>query len=255
MEANRKAKPAKPAPAIADSEAAEARASAKAAKAKAAKPAKAKAAKPAAPAAAKHELPADGSIPAFLKREKAPAKQPAAGSKEEALRRAREKHLADVAKATKVKPAKPAKQAESPTTNAHAKDALREQLNASIKAADEAARKKAAAFKNGKAASPVSSKPERKAKPAGNGGPPRDRARFDWKGAEEAAKRGKMPGKLDFSADTHTRFRPALAEVEKLAAAKNVKGLKNYEWPGFVSSSPKAILRWRDICVTALSSK
>jgi hypothetical protein len=82
----------------------------------------------------------------------------------------------------------------------------------------------------------------------------RERARYDWNGHEAAAKKGTMPPKLDFSADTHTRFRPTLAEIEAAAKASDVKALKAIKINP-VSSSPKAMIRWRDMCVAALGAK
>jgi hypothetical protein len=202
-------------------------------------------------------LPEDGSIPDFLKRAKpiadgeaaAEARASKSGKKEAALRKAREQHLADAAEATKVKPL------ESPTTNAHAKDKAQAFLD-KVKADDEAARRKNSAFKNGKAEkAPKLTKAQAKDKREGKPVVQKDRTRFDWKGAEEAAKRGKLPPKLDFSADTHARFREKLHEVEALAAKKDIAGLRKAKWPGFESSSPKAIHRWRDICIAALSAK
>jgi hypothetical protein len=82
----------------------------------------------------------------------------------------------------------------------------------------------------------------------------RERARYDWNGHEAAAKKGAMPPKLDFSADTHTRFRPTLAEIEAAAKAGDVKALRAIKINP-VSSSPKAMIRWRDMCVAALGAK
>lgn len=79
--------------------------------------------------------------------------------------------------------------------------------------------------------------------------------RFDWKGAEEAAAKGTLPGKLDFSAETHTHFRPRLAEVEKLAKDRDIAALKKWKYDGFQGSSIKAVLRWRDLAVRALEAK
>jgi hypothetical protein len=64
-----------------------------------------------------------------------------------------------------------------------------------------------------------------------------------------------LPAKLDFSAETHARFRPRLAEVEKLAADKDIAGLKKWKYDGFAGTSVKSILRWRDLAVTALEAK
>jgi hypothetical protein len=40
-----------------------------------------------------------------------------------------------------------------------------------------------------------------------------------------------------------------------MATARDIKGLRRFKWQGHVSRLPKAMLRWRDICVTALSTK
>jgi hypothetical protein len=72
---------------------------------------------------------------------------------------------------------------------------------------------------------------------------------------EAACRSGKMPTIPDFSADTHKRFRPKLDEVVAMAKAGDLKGLKSYKYKGFVSTSPKAILRYRDLCVMALEAK
>lgn len=94
----------------------------------------------------------------------------------------------------------------------------------------------------------INGKAERKAKPG-----EKPRAQYAWKDHEAAAQRGTMPPKLDFSADTHTRFRPTLAKIEAAAAAGDVKALRAIEINP-VSSSPKAMIRWRDMCVAALSA-
>jgi hypothetical protein len=71
---------------------------------------------------------------------------------------------------------------------------------------------------------------------------------------EAAAREGKVPHTPDFSAATHERFRPKLAEVVALVKEGNLRGLKAFEIKAN-SSSPKAILRYRDLCVLALSAK
>jgi hypothetical protein len=70
-----------------------------------------------------------------------------------------------------------------------------------------------------------------------------------------AAGRGEMPSPPDFSAPTHTRFRPKLAEVVALAEAGDLKALRSYRYEGFHSTSPKAILRYRDLAVIALEAR
>jgi len=82
-----------------------------------------------------------------------------------------------------------------------------------------------------------------------------DKARYDWNGAEEAAKaKGTIPPRLDFSANTHRYYRPQLEEVQKLVSARDLKGLKSFKVQG-TCTSPSMISRWRAICITALEHK
>lgn len=69
-----------------------------------------------------------------------------------------------------------------------------------------------------------------------------------------AAEAGELPAAPDFSAETHKRFRPKLAEVVSLAEKGDLKGLKAFEINP-VSSSPKAIMRYRDLCIIALEAQ
>jgi hypothetical protein len=71
---------------------------------------------------------------------------------------------------------------------------------------------------------------------------------------EAAAREGKLPEPPDFSAETHKRFRNRLANVVELAEAGDLLGLRAFEINP-VSSSPKAIKRYRDICVMALEAR
>lgn len=71
---------------------------------------------------------------------------------------------------------------------------------------------------------------------------------------EAAAREGKLPEPPDFSAETHKRFRNKLASVVELARASDLKGLRAFEINP-VSSSPKAIARYRDLCVIALEAR
>lgn len=71
---------------------------------------------------------------------------------------------------------------------------------------------------------------------------------------EADARSGKLPKAPDFSAETHKRFRPKLTEVVDLAKAGDLKGLKAVKINP-VSSSPKAIARYRDLAVMALEAK
>lgn len=71
--------------------------------------------------------------------------------------------------------------------------------------------------------------------------------------AQEAAERGILPAAPDFSAETHKRFRPKLAELEALVKARDLDGLKAYPIKP-VSTSPKALDRYRNLAVTALEA-
>jgi hypothetical protein len=71
---------------------------------------------------------------------------------------------------------------------------------------------------------------------------------------EAAAREGKLPEPPDFSAETHKRFRNKLASVIDLAKAGDLKGLRKFEINP-ASSSPKAIARYRDLCIIALEAQ
>lgn len=70
----------------------------------------------------------------------------------------------------------------------------------------------------------------------------------------EAAQRGELPPIPDFSAPTHARFRKKLDEVVAMAKAGDIKGLKAFHINP-VSSSPKAIDRYRNLAVIALEAR
>ena len=71
---------------------------------------------------------------------------------------------------------------------------------------------------------------------------------------EAAAREGKLPEPPDFSAETHKRFRNKLASVVEVAKTGDLKGLRAFEINP-VSSSPKAIARYRDLCIIALEAQ
>ena len=71
---------------------------------------------------------------------------------------------------------------------------------------------------------------------------------------EEAARAGKLPAPPDFSAETHKRFRNKLESVIDLAKAGDLNGLRAFAINP-VSSSPKAIKRYRDLCIIALEAR
>lgn len=69
-----------------------------------------------------------------------------------------------------------------------------------------------------------------------------------------AAQAGTIPAAPDFTAETHKRFRPKLAEVVKLVEAGDIAGLEAFQINP-VSSSPKAIAKFRDLAVIALKAR
>jgi len=70
---------------------------------------------------------------------------------------------------------------------------------------------------------------------------------------EADARAGKLPAPPDFSAATHARFRNKLASVVELAKAGDLNGLRAFQINP-VSTSPKAIARYRDLCVMSLEA-
>ncbi|MCL5779199.1 hypothetical protein M1105_19740 [Limibaculum sp. FT325] len=77
------------------------------------------------------------------------------------------------------------------------------------------------------------------------------RQRTDYDRLEAEAHKGLLPAPPDFSAATHARFRGKLAKLVDLAAAGDIAGLRAFEINP-VSSSPRAMARYRDLCVIAL---
>jgi hypothetical protein len=69
----------------------------------------------------------------------------------------------------------------------------------------------------------------------------------------DAVQPGVIPSPPDFSAKTHERFRGELAQVVELANARDLAGLKAFQLNP-VSSSPKAILKYRDRCIATLET-
>ena len=68
------------------------------------------------------------------------------------------------------------------------------------------------------------------------------------------AQTGALPQAPDFSKPTHARFRTKLAQIVALAETGDIAGLQAVEINP-VSSSPKAMARYRLLCVVALSQK
>ena len=70
----------------------------------------------------------------------------------------------------------------------------------------------------------------------------------------DQAQTGALPQPPDFSKPTHARFRTKLAQIVALAEAGDIAGLQAFEINP-VSSSPKAMARYRDLCVIAITSR
>ena len=70
----------------------------------------------------------------------------------------------------------------------------------------------------------------------------------------DQAQTGALPQAPDFSKPTHTRFRAKLAQIVALAEAGDIAGLQAFEIKP-VSSSPKAMARYRDLCVIAIAAR
>lgn len=69
-----------------------------------------------------------------------------------------------------------------------------------------------------------------------------------------AAQAGKLPPVPDFSAETHRYFRPKLKRLTEMAKAGDIRGLKAYPIKTY-STSPKAMDRYRKLCVIALQAR
>ena len=70
----------------------------------------------------------------------------------------------------------------------------------------------------------------------------------------DQAQTGALPQAPDFSKPTHARFRAKLAQIVALAEAGDIAALLAFEINP-VSSSPKAMARYRDLCVIAISAR
>jgi len=66
------------------------------------------------------------------------------------------------------------------------------------------------------------------------------------------AQTGALPQPPDFSKPTHARFRAKLAQIVALVEAGDLAALQAFEINP-VSSSPKAMARYRDLCVIAIT--
>jgi hypothetical protein len=70
----------------------------------------------------------------------------------------------------------------------------------------------------------------------------------------DQAQTGELPTAPDFSKPTHARFRAKLAQIVALAEVGDIAGLQAFEINP-VSSSPKAMARYRDLCVIAITAR
>ena len=70
----------------------------------------------------------------------------------------------------------------------------------------------------------------------------------------DQARTGALPQAPDFSKPTHARFRAKLAQIVALAEAGDFAGLQAFEINP-VSSSPKAMARYRDLCVISITAR
>ena len=68
----------------------------------------------------------------------------------------------------------------------------------------------------------------------------------------DQAQTGALPQPPDFSKPTHARFRAKLAQIVALAEAGDIAALQAFEI-NTISSSPKAMARYRDLCVIAIT--
>lgn len=71
---------------------------------------------------------------------------------------------------------------------------------------------------------------------------------------EDKARLGELPPPPDFSAPTHARFRAKLAALVELAGKADATGLRAIQINP-VSSSPKALARYRDLVVLAIEAR
>jgi len=71
---------------------------------------------------------------------------------------------------------------------------------------------------------------------------------------EARARQGELPLPPDFSAPTHARFRAKLATLVELAGKADATGLRAIAINP-VSSSPKALARYRDLAVLAIEAR
>lgn len=100
-------------------------------------------------------------------------------------------------------------------------------------------------------AAPIVETIEAKPEPATAPSAPRRRRDAD---IEAKARLGELPQPPDFSAPTHARFRAKLAGLVEMAGKADATGLRAIPINP-VSSSPKALARYRDLAVLAIEAR
>ena len=70
----------------------------------------------------------------------------------------------------------------------------------------------------------------------------------------DRAQTGALPAAPDFAKPTHARFRAKLAQIVALAEVGDIAALQAFEINP-VSSSPKAMVHYRDLCVIAITAR
>lgn len=100
-------------------------------------------------------------------------------------------------------------------------------------------------------AAPIVEGTEANSEPAAAPSAPRRRRDAD---IEAKARMGELPPPPDFSAPTHARFRAKLAALVEMAGKADATGLRAIPINP-VSSSPKALARYRDLAVLAIEAR
>jgi hypothetical protein len=100
-------------------------------------------------------------------------------------------------------------------------------------------------------AAPIVETIEAKPEPATAPSAPRRRRDAD---IEAKARLGELPQPPDFSAPTHARFRAKLAALVEMAGKADATGLRAIPINP-ISSSPKALARYRDLAVLAIEAR
>ena len=118
-------------------------------------------------------------------------------------------------------------------------------------AAPEQTREPAPAVETEPTAATIVEATETKSEPAAAPRAPRRRRDAD---IDAKARQGELPPPPDFSAPTHARFRAKLAALFELAGKADATGLRAIAINP-VSSSPKALARYRDLAVLAIEAR